>query len=193
MSQLCAPAFVVAAAVVHNAFDHGDWGDARPSGAYESRRKRVRDSLGEDAEELLVAFWRRPSTSTDEILADPQNHIVDRWHKLLDLADLLDKWDDGRVMYSAEGRGDRAYVAKHEDEIIDAARRLGSDEFAASLEAAFARVAAEAIPPSLLSSRTHSAVIPPASYRKRPALEAAATTYRFLRRARAAARARVHR
>ena len=44
----------------------------------------------------------------------PRSRRRERWRMLLELSEMLDKWDDGRVMYSADGRGDREWVAGHE-------------------------------------------------------------------------------
>lgn len=190
MSQLGAPTYVVAAAVLHNGFHQGDWADGRGAGAYPWRRERVRSALGEETEQLLTAIQETPRQRTDDLDALAALPERDRWRVLLRLGDLLDKWDDGRVMYSAEGRGDRAFVDGHSQEILEIARRLGNEEFAQSLECAFAEVAAETIPESMTSTAVYSRVIPPASYRRRPVLAAKHAVYAELRRARRAARNR---
>jgi hypothetical protein len=191
MSQMGAPIHVVAAAILHNAFQQGDWADGRGSGAYAPRRERVRAALGAETEELITAIQERPRQRIDDLDAIARLAPNDRWRLLLRIGDILDKWDDGRVMYSGDGRGDRRFVAEHSHEILEIARRFGSEEFAESLECAFATVAAETIPESMKSTRTYSAVIPPASYQRRPVLAAKYATYAFLRRVRRGARRRL--
>lgn len=193
MAQIGAPTYVVAAAVVHNAFNQGDWADGRGAGAYPWRRERVRAALGEETEQLLTAIQETRRQRIDDLDAIAEMPPRDRWRLLLRIGDLLDKWDDGRVMYSAEGRGDRKFVDEHAHEVLEIARRFGSEEFAQSLECAFAEVAAETIPESMKSTRIYSEVIPPASYRRRPLLAAKHAVYAELRRARRALRRRLRR
>lgn len=193
MVQLGAPAHVVCVAVLHNAFRTGDWGDARAAGLYEGRRARVRRLLSEDTERFMVDSYSAQSRPTAELLAADDLDPDDRWRALIRLADLLDKWDDGRVMYSADGRTDRAYVAARRPDIVALARKLGTAEFAESLEFAFERVAAETIPESLKAARVYSSVVPPASYRMRRRVAAKAAGLRTLRRARRAVRHRLGR
>jgi hypothetical protein len=193
MAQLGAPAYVVGAAIIHNALRSGDWGDGRGPGPTASRRARVRDAIGADAEGFLFDLYTVAGRPRAEVIADPALDSGERWRVLLRTADLLDKWDDGRIMYSGDGRSDRAYVAEHQAEVVVAARKLGGDEFADSLEAAFARVESEKIPESLLSARPYSTVVPPASYRRRLRTRVRAAAYRFAGRARGALRRRLRR
>lgn len=192
VAQLGCPAHVVAASLVHGAFRTGDWGDGRPDGASLGRRARVRELLGEEAERFLVDLYTKRRPGVSELLVgdvDPE----ERLRNLVRLADLLDKWDDGRVMYAAHGRSDRDAVGAHRSDLVGLARKLGGSEFAESLETSFDRVDAETIPDSLKQVDIYSKVIPPASYRRRWALASKAVIWRRLRRARRAVGRRVSR
>lgn len=181
LSQLGAPAHVIGISTFHNAYHSGDWLDGRRPGAFPSRRALVRKTCGAEAEAFLLSVFtgRAARRSVEEELARVDEIEGDeRWRVLLDLADLLDKWDDGRVMYSADGRGDRKFVAGREDKIVELAERVGSKELAESIEAAFERVAAEEIPESLKLGRVNSVFVQPRSSRERPSI----TLTRFARK-----------
>lgn len=180
LTQLGAPAHVIGMSTFHNAYRSGDWRDGRRPGAFPRRRALVRDAFGPEAEAFLFSvFAGRAAEHTLEDDLDRADHVDadERWRMLLGLADLLDKWDDGRVMYSAAGRGDREFVEGREAEIVALAARLGTAELAESLEAAFARVAAEEIPESLKLGRVNSVFVQPLSSRERPSI----TIIRFAR------------
>jgi len=170
MAQIGAPAPVIGAAVLHNAYTTGDWGDGRASGAFPRRRRQVRDALGPEVESFLSGLREaRAAGHVERLVAHPEVDLDDRarWLALLDLADLLDKWDDGRVRYSTAGRGDRQLVEGREEAIVALAARVGGPLLAHAFESAFLRTATEEIPVSLRLDRRYSVVVPPPSWRPR--------------------------
>jgi (p)ppGpp synthase/HD superfamily hydrolase len=166
-SQVGAPSAVVGAAVLHNAYNTGDWGDGRGPGPFDVRRERVRREVGPEVEALLTglrasrgAHLVAGAMASGAVLDEP-----DRWYVLLDLCDFLDKWDDGRIAYGLPDRDDRRFVDAHQDEIVALAERLGWPELSAGLTSAFARLADDKVPPSLVPGRRYSQLLPPPSFR----------------------------
>jgi len=172
VSSLGAPASVIASATLHNAYTTGDWGDGRASGPHPARRRQMRDALGSEVEGWVAqlsdarSHQHMPRLLRGEATVDELDD-EERWLVLLDLADLLDKYDDGRVAYSADGRSDRAMVEGSEDAVVALAAAAGNDQLARAFETAFARVAAEEIPDSLRLGRVYSVVVPPPSLQPR--------------------------
>ena len=169
VSSLGAPASVIASATLHNAYTTGDWGDGR-RGPHPTRRQRMRDALGTDVESWVAELCNARSHEHMPRLLDGSMTVDElsddeRWLVLLDLADLLDKYDDGRVAYSVDGRGDRAMVEGRENAVVALAAAAGNDQLASAFESAFARVAAEEIPDSLRLGRRYSVVVVPPSLR----------------------------
>jgi hypothetical protein len=173
VAHVGAPAHVVASAVLHNVYSTGDWGDGRGGGPHPTRRKRLREAVGADAEANVNGLCDfRARRLFGDLLTRPDDLTdVERWLVLLELGDLLDKWDDGRVTYSVDGRGDRKFVEDHQNALVAFSGSVAGPELAESFRSAFARVAAEEIPDSLRLGRRYSVVVPPPSWRPRTSLK----------------------
>jgi len=112
-AQAGAPSAVVAAGVLHNAYNTGDWGDGRGSGAHPARRERLRREVGPEVEAILTGLKdsRSAHLLSSAMESDADVGEPERWYVLLDLCDFLDKWDDGRIAYGLPDRDDRRFVA----------------------------------------------------------------------------------
>lgn len=170
--QLGAPAHVVAAGVLHNVYTTGDWGDGRGRGPRPARRDRIRAGVDPAVEAVLTDLHHaRLGGLLERAIAAPASlDEGERTLVQLELGDLYDKWEDGRIRYSLDGRSDRATVEADEAGIVALARHAGDDRLAEAFAAAFGRVHAEDIPPSLALGRRYSAVVLPLSARERPSV-----------------------
>jgi hypothetical protein len=108
-----------------------------------------------------------------------------RWLVLIELCDVLDKWDDGRIAYGSDDRDDRRFVDRHESQLIELAARSGWPEVAAGLEVAFRRLAEDELPEGLLLGWRHSEVVAPPSFRRRLTIRVRGRARHALRRWRA--------
>ena len=95
------PAEVVAAGLIHNVYENGDFGDAR-RGISEARRRRTRQAVGANVEEYVyrypairraaISLSTRLSAQTVSALCGPPDNLdpVDRRVLLIVLAEQLD-------------------------------------------------------------------------------------------------------
>ena len=120
----------VAAALVHAAYDQGDFGDGH-RGALASHRRRVRAALGATVEELV---HRYNADDWDERLVDPHRDLRDLSPELLlvRVANELDDALDGASVLSAKVRS-----AQLHDATVEVAERVASPELVAMLRDAF--------------------------------------------------------
>lgn len=120
----------VAAALVHAAYDQGDFGDGH-RGALASHRRRVRAALGATVEELV---HRYNAVDWDERLVDPHRDLRDLSPELLlvRVANELDDALDGASVLSAKVRS-----AQLHDATVEVAERVASPELVAMLRDAF--------------------------------------------------------
>lgn len=170
LAQLGLPAWALAAACIHNVYGSGDFGDGCGRGAFPHRRQLVRSRIGEQAEAFLSDLHgsrldRRPLASILENVASMPER--DRLLLTLDLADLLEKWFDGGILYTRPDRRDRGFVCGHEDDVVTLAERLGHPGLAEALRDAFARYPVDGADSERGWSRTYSRVIVPRSLTKR--------------------------
>ena len=130
LASVRAPAEVVAAALVHNAYDTGDFGDGR-HGASRARRRYVRAALGADVEERVYRFavvkpevYARAARFEPDAIGDALD-VVDRQALSLVLADTL------------EHRLNHEDASNHGDIMAARADRLGLPELATAIGRAF--------------------------------------------------------
>lgn len=151
------PSEVVAAGLLHNVYGNGDFGDGRRYTRTSSRRRLVREAVGDRLESLVYRFAdlrMRPETIEGIRQAIPQLDDTDRRLLLVDIADQLEKYVDLGVLYLGEcdwilDRGKR--IGR---EVIEIADELGEPQLGEMLSAATAKAAAEApnVPAELRSS-----------------------------------------
>lgn len=167
------PALMVAAGALHNVYGNGDFGDGLYNAAPEGRRRRVREAMGHDVEDIVYRFHlRRVRPMSDdgyrqrlERLAQTDMPIL-----LLDLADVLEKQVDSSVLYHGDGSWISDPIGRHGEFLVALARRVGQAGLAAALEERFAEVAADPGLPLVLrgpKERKHRALVVPGSCRRR--------------------------
>ena len=147
----------VAAALVHAAYDQGDFGDGR-RGPSASHRRRIRAVLGADVEKLVHGY---NAVEWDERLVDPCRVLRDISPELLlvRVANELDDALDSASVLSAKVRSAQIYEAT-----IEVAERVASPELVAMLREVFF-AALPPIAPELVIGAIGSRVRMPASAR----------------------------
>lgn len=127
IAHLGQPDDLVVAAVVHNVYGNGDFGDGEKKVVTPARQAHVRAAVGERVDDLLMRFrnirLRRSLDRTlegfDELSED------DRQLLLLDLADHLEKYLDGALAYY----GDCSWIVDFDlpnmPKMVELAERLG--------------------------------------------------------------------
>jgi hypothetical protein len=168
LGVLKAPASVVAAGLIHNAYDNGDFGTHR-YGVTAAKRKVIIHALGEDVERYVQKFHilrtqRQSPTALLVVDIDPLNDI-ERFALLIDFSEHLehDLNDGGLQQY-------RTYLDLNGYMMVDMARKLQFPHLAdAILNAIRDRSADYCIVRELAkrSSGNRSQWIVPASCRKR--------------------------
>ena len=191
VAQLGLPIDFVAAAIAHNIYVNGDFGDGRSSSATRSRRRLVIDHLGERIEDLIFRFkdYRLTLRTIDDLLARLDGFDEDERHLLLmDLADHLEKYVDLGVLYYGQDRWARDVVEQRGDLLIEAANRLGHPDLASALWQAFSAVESEesSVSPTLRTSdgTKYLKLVVPRSCRRRLMPIVASRTQKWWRRAR---------
>jgi hypothetical protein len=167
------PARMVAAGALHNVYGNGDFGDGLHNAAPESRRRRVRETVGSDVEDIVYRFHlRRVRPMSDDGYRERLERLAqtDIPILLLDLADALEKYVDGSVLYHGDGSWISDPVDRHGEFLVGLARRIGQPGLATALEQSFAEVAADpGLPMALRGSeeRKHRTLVIPGSCRRR--------------------------
>jgi (p)ppGpp synthase/HD superfamily hydrolase len=166
------PAEVLAAGLIHNAYETGDFGDGR-KGVSEARRKQVIYAVGKGVEEYVYRFPAlRWNSQTIPVIRDRLNALdpIDRNVLLIRLADQLEHYLDlGGFYYHCGVEEYRKFIDTNCPIMVDMAERMGFPALAAELERVFKETVSDEIAAELFNeiSRSRPIVIPPKSYRKR--------------------------
>jgi (p)ppGpp synthase/HD superfamily hydrolase len=142
---------VVAAGLVHNAYQNGDFGSGE-AGETPAKRSSVRRLLGSEVEEYLHRFPRLTFNQTNArrfLDASQELDPIDREVVLIHLADRLEKHVDLDMAYYGREQV-RDYYARFRSPTIETARRLGFPQLAAALERAYGDVAEAELPAALI-------------------------------------------
>ena len=156
MAELGHPAAFVAAGLVHNIYDNGDFGDGRQHAVTPRRRRIVRAAVGPEVEELVVRFrdYRVTECPIDrfEAIEAGLDRLDETERRLivLDLADLLQKYSDDGIAYFGDGEWITGAVAARGERLLELARRVGEPELARALEQELERAATTPIAPDVL-------------------------------------------
>jgi (p)ppGpp synthase/HD superfamily hydrolase len=166
---------VVAAGLIHAAYLHGDFGGIR-QGISKTKRKQVKDAVGEEVEEYVARYDRTPLNwktiaALRDILAElgPVNRDV----LLMRLANELEHELDLGGLYFARGekeqKGHQRHIERYGPVMADLAERLGFRSLSDEMTAVFANVVSAQIPlEPRIGGREHVAyLIVPRSYRQR--------------------------
>jgi (p)ppGpp synthase/HD superfamily hydrolase len=169
LASLRLPPKLVAAALIHNIYESGDFGD----GVREispARRKRVASVVGQEVEEYVAKFpalYWEPQT-TQLVRDDPERVApVDRNVLMILLADHLEHLFDLDVLYYEDAQ--RLTYINNAGLALEIAGRLGFAALAEELEQAIRQVRSAELPVEFPVQRIQnsSSVIAPRSCRKR--------------------------
>ena len=171
LGSLHVPAEVVAAGLIHNVYETGDFGDGR-RGSSDGRRRQIRQAIGASVEEHVYRFpavksalqssSTHPHPRTISAIRDEPDglDLVDRHVLLIVLADRLDHRRN--LEYLNE------YLNQDDHRKGEMAEELGFPALAAELKEACSQVALMEFYAEVPDQgRKHSGVIAPRSYRKR--------------------------
>jgi hypothetical protein len=173
IANLGQPAEIVAAALLHNVYGNGDFGDGAYNLASTGRRRVVNRAVGVAVEDIVHRFHlRRVQLDTDDVyrariegLEQQQREVL-----LLDLADIVEKHVDASVLFHGDGSWISEPVRRHHAFLVDLARRIGEPLLATMLEERYADVSETAQLPAALRAPTHRRhrdLIVPTSCRRR--------------------------
>ncbi|MGH7798549.1 MAG: glycosyltransferase [Candidatus Binatia bacterium] len=169
LAHLGLDAKFVAAGLLHNIYDNGDFGDGRRKVITKARRGLVRNAVGDDIEALIDRFrvFRILPATIDEIWSRlDQFNQTERNLIMMDLADHLEKYQDGGVFYFGDNHWVVDFVHQYGDRLTAIAIRLGHPKFAAMLREAFEQTPEE-VPQALRTSRKYLGLVVPRSCRRR--------------------------
>jgi len=127
VAYLGQPDDLVVAAVVHNIYGNGDFGDGEKNVITPTRQARVRAVVGRRVDDLLVRFREvRLRRSLDRVLQgfDALSED-DRQLLLMDLADHYEKFLDGALAYYGDCSWMVDFVVPNLPKMVELAERLG--------------------------------------------------------------------
>ena len=181
---------LVLAALLHAAYDQGDFGTGR-RGSLRARREIVRGVVGPEAEALVFAYSGAPWNSDVVADAASRHRLPDGVRRdvlVLQVANEIDEHTDGGARYCNKGN-----AAMYEDDAILAMatlmRRIGEPGLAEQLQRVCSQAQHLEVPAVLQSPSLGSHTRAPASYVPRPRVLAQRVFRKMLRLARAKASA----
>jgi len=163
------PAPLVAAGLLHAAYDAGDFG-LGVLGRHRHRKSEIVRTVGADAEDYI---WRyhglRWTTESLPSLAAAVGTLParDRSVVLIRLANELEEHLDCGIQFCANGAQRMARVASLGPLFVEMAQTIGQPGLADELSAAFAENCTTPIPDELRSTTSYSFLEPPRSYGRR--------------------------
>jgi len=179
LADLGQPVEIVALGLIHAVYGNGDFGDGRDGGVTSSRRRRVREAVGPQLEELVHRFTERrldPDSIAEIRRTLPELSDTDRRLQLVAVADHLEKYVDLGVLYFGDNEDIVSWTESIGDELVGIAEELGEARLARMVRAAFAEAAAEErnVPAQLRppDGLRHLNLVVPASCRPRLSMRA---------------------
>jgi hypothetical protein len=127
-AQLGLPINYVAFALVHNVYVNGDFGDGPGEATRSSRRQLVRSYVGAEVEGLV--HERCSGIRSPEATSIDHDESTKARMELVEYADLIEKWENGRIWAASPDRADRRYVAENRERLIGRAEELYGRWFA---------------------------------------------------------------
>ena len=186
LSAIAAPAELVAAGLVHNVYRNGDFGDYRKK-ITKAKRRRIRNTLGEKAEQYAYHFATRRWNSEGlrkmhEQLSGMQE--LDRHVVLLYLADQLEKQLGLEILFRKDYEQRCQYYREFGPLLVDTARQLGYSGLSHQLQEALQATLGSTVPAELRSSYSHhfSYLCIPESCRSKRMIPALLAVPRSIRR-----------
>jgi (p)ppGpp synthase/HD superfamily hydrolase len=162
LGALHLPAEVIAAGLIHNVYDNGDFGDGR-RGASKARRRQIRQALGVTVEEYVYRFpaVRQVVISFSTALS---SQIISTARKRLDTLDPVDRQVLLIVLAEQLDHGlSHEYTNRNPLRMREVAEQVGFSTLATELEQAFSTPAV----PLTGEALNRSGIIIPRSYRRR--------------------------
>ena len=184
LASLGLPATAVAAGLLHNVYENGDFGKG-VAGITTAKRQEIRRVLGPEVEEYLARFsasyWESPTIHLARDNPD-QLSAIDREVLLILLADHLEHLLDLDILYY--GAAGRRYCSNDSRIAAEIAERLGVSPLAAELETAVQATESAELPVELSKDKIRymSFVIAPNSCRRRLSLVLRSAPFDKLRR-----------
>jgi (p)ppGpp synthase/HD superfamily hydrolase len=169
LASLPVPPKVVAAGLIHNIYEKGDFGDGR-RGISPARRKRVASLVGQEVEEYVAKFptlyWESRTTQLARDNPDKLS-LIDRNILLTLFADHLEHLLDYDVLYYDYAVAQ--YYIDHSKIAAEIAEGLGVCSLAAHLREAIRAAKSAELPIDLTASKIRhaSSLVVPNSCRKR--------------------------
>jgi len=164
-----APVPVVAAGILHAAYDQGDFGVGL-LGRHSRKKAEMLRVVGPDVEEYVQQYhalrWSRDYigslSSTVRSLSDHARHVV-----LIRLANELEEHVDCAIQFCANAEERLARMDALGPALVSAAHAIAQPELAAELDRAFLVNRTTRIPELARSNSAYSYVRPPRSYARR--------------------------
>lgn len=164
---------LLCAALLHNVYQHGDFGDG-VFGQTPAKRQKVRAVIGEHGEKIVAGFATRPWTSKtvcalrDAWRADGGAAFspIDRDVILLKIADHLEHELDLDPLYTAHSHY-KGFTPDANAAMRELCPVLGASLFARELQRTEQELATNTVPPELQHPPGGAAILAPASYCRR--------------------------
>lgn len=164
---------LVAAALVHAVYVHGDFGRPRRR-IGDAQRAHVRARIGDVAERIVQRYSTMYLTdrSVPVFRAEAAGlHQLEREALCIRLADQLDLYGTREALYYSNVEKRLTFAREVGPSIVTLAHELGQPLLAAALERAYADALAHAPDSALIDPRWRDGVIVPGSYRTRPTVK----------------------
>jgi (p)ppGpp synthase/HD superfamily hydrolase len=161
---------LIAAALIHAAYEHGDFGSGT-KGISERKRQQVRQALGEQVEAYVAQYTAlRWNSRTIQPVYDRFHSLapMDRDVLLIRLANELDDLRDLGVLYCLQAESKRRRYLRFGPTLVEMAEKLGFPALAAELTRALAETASAEIFAELRSRKPGVVLFAPRSYCRRP-------------------------
>lgn len=171
----------VAAALLHAAYDQGDFGTGR-TGATDRHRRRLIDAVGADVEDLVLRYHRlewTPAAARSALERLLRLDDVERTVLLVRIANEVDDGLDGGLVLSGKGALE-VYSPEVRQIVVDIADRLASDDLC-ELARGVLLGEPSTFPPELIVGKVGSSARVPERAVLRPRLRMLALGRRFAR------------
>lgn len=118
---------LVVAALLHNIYGNGDFGDGEKNTISPARQARVREVVGPRVDDLLVRFRQlRLLESLDQLLSDAETLAEDDCQLIaVDLADHIEKYLDGALAYYGDCSWILDFDLPNLSKMVDLSQKLG--------------------------------------------------------------------